>query len=189
MSQPYETAISALWLAWLAYWLISAASVKPVLRTEGTASRIIYSLPLWVGGWLLLGGGHFGALDVRFVPDASGTAIVGTVVTAAGLGFAVWARIALGGNWSGMVTVKQGHELVERGPYSIVRHPIYTGLILALLGTAGVVGEWRALLALALVVGSFWYKLRTEERMMRETFGAAYVEYSRRVKALVPFLI
>jgi protein-S-isoprenylcysteine O-methyltransferase Ste14 len=100
--------------------------------------------------------------------------------------FAIWARATLGRNWSAVVQVKQGHELVERGPYRWVRHPIYTGLLMGFLGTACALGEWRGLLGTAIVGVSFWFKLKLEERWMREQFGARYEDYMRRVKALIP---
>ena len=190
MQQPFGTLIATLWIVWLAYWVVSAAAVKPTARSESVQSRLLYSVPLWIGAWLLFGGADMPeVLRTRFLPDTAAIAILGTAMTAAGLVFAVWARVILGSNWSGMVTVKEGHELVERGPYTLVRHPIYTGLIFGLLGTAIATGEWRGIVAIVLVIGSCWYKLRTEERMMRETFGAAYDDYARRVRALVPFLI
>jgi protein-S-isoprenylcysteine O-methyltransferase Ste14 len=84
------------------------------------------------------------------------------------------------------VQLKQGHELILRGPYQRVRHPIYTGLLLAFLGSALALGELRGLLAFGILAASLWFKLRLEERWMREQFGSAYVDYMRRVKALVP---
>jgi protein-S-isoprenylcysteine O-methyltransferase Ste14 len=111
---------------------------------------------------------------------------VGAALTAAGLLFTVWARVHLGTNWSGTVTLKRGHELITSGPYAFVRHPIYTGLLLAFLGSALARDEWRGVLALALVALALWRKLRNEERWMREQFGDAYSAYSKRVAALVP---
>jgi protein-S-isoprenylcysteine O-methyltransferase Ste14 len=111
------------------------------------------------------------------------------LLAVAGIAFTVWARLHLGANWSSEVSVKQDHELVQSGPYAIVRHPIYTGLALAFLGTAIAIGEWRAVIAFVVAVASFWYKLSIEERVMRETFGAAYDDYARKVRALVPFLV
>jgi Phospholipid methyltransferase len=87
------------------------------------------------------------------------------------------------------VTVKQGHELMTSGPYALVRHPIYTGLLLAFLGSAVARGEWRGLLAVALVFGMLWSKLRLEEKWMGAQFGESYEAYSRRVSALVPYII
>ena len=95
----------------------------------------------------------------------------------------------IGRNWSGTVTFKEGHELVTTGPYALVRHPIYTGLLLAFIGSAVGRGEWRGVLAVFIAFLALWRKLRLEERWMREQFGDAYDAYARRVAALVPYLI
>jgi protein-S-isoprenylcysteine O-methyltransferase Ste14 len=129
------------------------------------------------------------ALDESFVPSSLWIAWLGLIMTFAGLLFACWARAILGRNWSGVVQLKEDHELIERGPYRFVRHPIYSGLLLAFLGTALMIGEWRALLAVVIVGVSFWRKLRLEERWLGEYFGGAYADYMRRVKALVPWVL
>ena len=92
-------------------------------------------------------------------------------------------------NWSQAVTVKEGHELITSGPYALVRHPIYTGLLLAFVGCAVARDEWRGLLAVALVFVALWRKLRLDEQWMRAQFGESYEAYSRRVAALVPHVI
>jgi protein-S-isoprenylcysteine O-methyltransferase len=94
----------------------------------------------------------------------------------------------LGGNWSASVTVKQDHRLVRRGPYTIVRHPIYTGLLLALLGTAVALGELRGLLGVVVAFAAWRAKSRMEEAFMRQEFGLEYATYQGEVKALVPFI-
>jgi protein-S-isoprenylcysteine O-methyltransferase Ste14 len=94
----------------------------------------------------------------------------------------------LGGNWSGRVTIKEGHTLEKRGPYAIVRHPIYSGLLLAVLGTAIAFREIRGLIAVALVFAMLLMKSRMEERFMMEEFGSVYRDYGRQVKALIPFV-
>jgi len=109
------------------------------------------------------------------------------VATAAGLGFAVWARIHIGRNWSGTVTLKENHELVTSGPYAMVRHPIYTGLLLAIVGSALARGDGRSVLAVVIAWLSLWRKYRIEEAWMLETFGERYAAYRRRVPALIPF--
>jgi protein-S-isoprenylcysteine O-methyltransferase Ste14 len=106
-----------------------------------------------------------------------------------GLGFSALARAWLGRNWSAEVTVKDGHELVRSGPYALVRHPIYAGMLLALAGTALMVGKWRALIGLALVVVALLRKLTVEERFMTEQFGEVYAHYRAEVSALIPFLV
>jgi protein-S-isoprenylcysteine O-methyltransferase Ste14 len=94
----------------------------------------------------------------------------------------------LGSNWSGTVTVKQNHELIRSGPYAIVRHPIYSGFLLGLLGTALSVGEARGLIALALAFVGWFVKARVEEQFMVEQFNGDYVRYIRDVKRLIPFV-
>jgi protein-S-isoprenylcysteine O-methyltransferase Ste14 len=87
------------------------------------------------------------------------------------------------------VTVKQDHELIVNGPYALVRHPIYTGLLLAFAGTGLARGEWRGVLAVVIVFLALWRKLRLEERWMQEQFGEQYRAYKHRVAALVPFVL
>lgn len=188
----FGTMFLGVWLLWLAYWGISALGVKHAVRVESSWSRFgKYWLPLIVAVWLLQDVPFFRGtlLDERFVPDERWIAWLGFILTIAGLAFSIWARVTLGRNWSGVVQVKQDHELIVRGPYSLVRHPIYTGLLLAFFGTALAVGAWRALLALAIVALSFWRKLRLEERWMSEQFGDQYRQYMGRVKALVPWVL
>ena len=131
---------------------------------------------------------RFAALTRPFVPDSQVIAYSGLAATAIGIGFAIWARFSLGGNWSATVTLKEKHSLVTHGPYAIVRHPIYTGLLLGLAGTSVVYREARTLLALVIVLVMLLLKIRIEERFMKEQFGVEYAGYSRRVKALVPLI-
>ncbi|MBV9755552.1 MAG: isoprenylcysteine carboxylmethyltransferase family protein, partial [Alphaproteobacteria bacterium] len=91
-------------------------------------------------------------------------------------------------NWSAEATIKQGHELVRTGPYRWTRHPIYSGILLAFLGSAVALGEWRGLVALALITASFLHKLGIEERLMATRFPDAYARFRAEVPALVPFI-
>src|SRR4030095_11162953 len=161
-------------------------------RRESVASRLSYIGPLMIAAILLA----VPALDIpllgeRFLPG-SGWRVrgaIGVVIALSGLLFTVWARVHLGRNWSGTVTIKEGHELITTGPYRFVRHPIYTGLLLAFIGQAIAGGQWRGVFAVALALYAFWRKLRIEERWMREHFGSAYDAYSQRVAALIPFVL
>jgi protein-S-isoprenylcysteine O-methyltransferase Ste14 len=192
MHIPFGPITTGAWLAWLLYWVWSARGVKQATRVESTLSRFgKYWLPIIVAVALLQPLGMFSGtvLEWRFVPPLLWIVWLGLLMTVAGLLFACWARAMLGRNWSGVVQLKQDHELIEAGPYRHVRHPIYSGLLLAFLGTALMIGEWRALLALAIIALSFWRKLRLEERWLGEYFGDAYADYMRRVKALVPGLL
>lgn len=190
MPSVHAILIPLLWLAWLAYWMISAIGAKETRRQESFASMLVHVVPLIVGAWLIwarsLPGGVLGG---RVLPATEATYWVGVVMVALGLGFSVWARRCLGRNWSGTVTVKQDHELVRSGPYRYVRHPIYTGLLLAFAGCAVVRGEWRGVVAVVLIGASFWIKLRHEERWMIETFGEEYLRYRSEVAALIPFVL
>jgi protein-S-isoprenylcysteine O-methyltransferase Ste14 len=179
--------VPALWLAWCVYWLIAARSVKDDRRRESPVSRAAHLLPLVIAAlvlWLPTLPGGF--LCGRVFPASAFTYFSGVAILAAGLGFLVWARVHLGRNWSGIVTLKDHHELIRSGPYAWVRHPIYTGLLLGFVGSALARDEWRGVLAVAIVYAALWRKLRLEERWMVETFGDAYRRYRDEVPALIP---
>jgi protein-S-isoprenylcysteine O-methyltransferase Ste14 len=147
-------------------------------------------LPLMFAAWLLVQPPiHWPVLPVRLVPYGEAAYAVGVAMVAAGLAFSVWARVHIGRNWSATVTVKQDHELVQSGPYRLVRHPIYTGLLLALLGTAVARGDVQGFVAVAVAVAAIWRKLRLEERWMQDTFGDTYARYRAHVAALIPWLL
>ena len=177
-----------LWSGWGLYWMLAALRNKATRRREPLASRLAHLLPLAVGAALLAWPARrWSVLAWQLWPPSLAACWTGVALVIAGLAFAVWARVHLGGNWSGMVTVKQGHELIRSGPYAYVRHPIYTGLITALLGTTVASGTVHAVIGLAIIVASFVRKLRTEEDFMRETFPGEYQRYRAEVPALIPF--
>ncbi|HEY1932024.1 MAG TPA: isoprenylcysteine carboxylmethyltransferase family protein [Acetobacteraceae bacterium] len=187
MRHPLALLIPAFWLAWIIYWFAASLSVKPVRRRESAASRATHVIPLLISA-VLLGSPRVAGplLDGRFMTRSAASFFTGVALVAAGLLFSVAARVYLGGNWSGTVTLKQDHTLTRTGPYRYVRHPIYTGILLAILGSALALAEWRGLVALALVVFAFLRKIRTEEQFMIEQFGEDYERYRREVPALVP---
>ena len=183
--------IPALWLAWAGYWGLASFGVKPASRSEPALSRFLHIAPLALAAFLLWGRRPpIPWLDARFLAaNEPAVAIAAVALVGAGLLFAVWARRHLGRNWSGIVTIKEGHELMTSGPYALVRHPIYSGLLLALAGSALARGEWSGVLAVLVAGLALWRKLRIEERWMRERFGEQYRSYSARVAAVVPFLL
>ena len=189
MAFAYRSLIPVLWLAWAAYWWRASRGVKAVQRVESMLSRALHVAPLALA-MVLLAMPRFPVpvLGERFLPWPEECYWIGAALTLLGLLFTVWARVHLGGNWSGIITVKESHELVTSGPYGIVRHPIYTGLLLAFAGSGLARPEWRSVLAVAIAFGALWRKLRIEERFMREHFGPAYEAYSARVRALVPYV-
>ena len=190
MHEFFKPLFPGLWLLWLLYWVLAARGNKETARQESAGSRMLHHAPLIAGGVLLALPHVVGpALEQRFHAHTFGWFLIGLALVVAGLGFSIAARVHLGGNWSGTVTLKKGHELVQSGPYALVRHPIYTGLLLALIGTAIAIDRWRAIAGLALLLAGIGYKITVEERFMREQFGDAYARYRGRVKALVPFVV
>ena len=182
-------AIPLAWLVWLAIWLAMARDVKAIAARVGRASQRQHYLPLAIAVALLVFPIPLFPLDARFVPAASWPPRLGLMLVIAGIALAVWARVRLAGNWSSDVTLKHGHELVVDGPYRWARHPIYTGVLLALAGTALAIGEWRAAVAAAIATAAFWRKVRLEEALLRREFGETYADYAHRVKALIPFVL
>jgi protein-S-isoprenylcysteine O-methyltransferase Ste14 len=128
-------------------------------------------------------------LSYRFVAANEASHWGGCLLVFAGLSVSVWARVHLGRNWSGRISVKENHQLIQTGPYAIVRHPIYSGLLLAIVGTALAQGEWRGVLAALLMLISFWRKLTVEERWMLDAFGNQYQRYREHTWALIPYLL
>jgi len=182
--------IPALWIAWMFYWWAAARNVKAIQRKESALSRAAHIVPFTIAAWLLAAGGTpIALLNQPVVPRSVGLAVAGAVVTAIGLAVTVWARVHLAGNWSATVTIKENHTLVRDGPYRYVRHPIYAGILLAIVGTAMAGNEWRVVLAVAIAVAAVWRKLRLEERWLTETFGEEYRRYRKEVRALIPFVI
>jgi protein-S-isoprenylcysteine O-methyltransferase Ste14 len=181
--------IAVMWIAWVGYWVIAARDVKPVRRQESLGSRLAFAVPIAIGAGMLASGQvPVRWLDDRFLPPSAAVYWSGTLLVAAGLVFMVWARRTLGRNWSGRVTLKENHELIRGGPYRLVRHPIYTGLLLALLGTAIAFAQWRDVIALGLITLAVLRKMRVEERFMAESFPADYARYRAEVPALIPFV-
>jgi len=177
-----------LWLAWVLYWVVCAFSAKTTQRRESPGSRLSHLVPLFIGVALIVWPrAPWDWLSLRLLAPGPLESALGVALLAPGLAFTVWARVYLGRNWSGTVTLKEGHELIRSGPYAYVRHPIYTGLLVALLGSAVACGELRALIGWCVVAGAFIRKLRIEERFMREIFPGQYPGYCAAVPALVPF--
>jgi len=179
--------IAVAWISLGLIWVGGMLSTKRTASAQSLGARSLHLLFI-LPGYALFAFRQLGIgwLGERFVPATSTVALAGLAITVAGCFFASWARITLGANWSGRVTLKQGHELITKGPYAITRHPIYTGLITAVAGTALAIGEWRCLVGLVLVALSFVIKIRQEEPVMLQAFPDVYPAYRKRVKALVP---
>jgi protein-S-isoprenylcysteine O-methyltransferase Ste14 len=181
--------INALWMLFGLYWLVSALKRKKTKRRESWSQRVIYVLPLVGAFWLLRPEAHYRWLGARFVPAGPITEWSGVLLTAAGVAIAIWARWHLGTNWSGVVTLKEGHELIRTGPYRTIRHPIYTGILLALLGTIVAAGEVRGLLAVAIAWASFYWKARREESFLRQEFGERFGTHAKQTGMFLPKIV
>ena len=188
MRQNIHLIINTCWLAFALIWIVAAFGNKAATHRQSVGSRVL-QVGLEIVAFVLLFDGEtaVGPLGWTFLPHSVFSSVIGLVFTVAGLAFAVWARFYLGSNWSATVTVKQNHELVRSGPYCVVRHPIYTGICLAFLGTALYVGEIRALVGLILSATGYKLKSLTEEVMMERQFSE-YQQYKREVKGLIPFV-
>jgi protein-S-isoprenylcysteine O-methyltransferase Ste14 len=185
----YESFFPVVWIAFLLYWGIRAVKTKSIQRLEPAASRILRALLLLIAIVLLSTTSiplHW--LYLQLWPTGIWPFWIGAAVTVVGLLFAVWARQHLASNWSSSVTIKQGHELITTGPYGLVRHPIYTGILTGFLGTAIALSQVRGFIGFVLVLLGFWTKLRMEEQWMRSQFGETYATYAHRTAALVPYL-
>jgi len=179
--------MNALWILFGLYWLVSALKRKKTKQRETWGQRLVYVLPLVGASWLLMRQeAHYGWLSERFVPPGTVTEWAGVFLTAAGVAVALWARWHLGTNWSGTVTLKEGHELIRTGPYRTMRHPIYTGILLALLGSAVVAGEVRGLVAVAIAWLSFYSKARREEAFLAQEFGERFDHHSQETGMFLP---
>jgi protein-S-isoprenylcysteine O-methyltransferase Ste14 len=175
------------WVFLVVYWNISARSVKPTAEGQDWSGRLA-RMPIWLGYFLLIVicVYPFGKVVVRRTAVSGWVAVA---ICALGLLLSIWSRRALGSEWSRDVELKQGHKLVERGPYAFVRHPIYTGHLLMGLGTAIGSGRLVAFAGLALFFVGFWIKLRQEEKLLMRSFPEEYPAYRARIRALVPYVL
>src|SRR5262249_2095243 len=176
-----------LWVLFGVYWVVSALKTKATKRRETAAQRLAYVLPL-AGGFLLLSqdAAKRGWLGTYLVPPGAAFQWLGAALAAAGIAICFWARWHLGTNWSGTVTLKEGHELIRTGPYRAIRHPIYTGILLALLGTAVQIGQLRGFIAVLIALGSFYVKARREESFLAQEFGERFTTHLQHTGMFLP---
>jgi protein-S-isoprenylcysteine O-methyltransferase Ste14 len=173
------------WVIFNLYWEFATKNASAAKSAESSASRSVH-VSLVNLAWLLVIVGIQGL--GRFLPVSSPVMAAGLAVEAAGLFVAIWARRHLGRNWSGEITIKVDHQLIRSGPYKLLRHPIYSGILAMYAGTALVGGEWLGLIGLAMALFAYWRKIRLEEANMVTAFGADYDGYCGETWALVPWL-
>ncbi len=177
------------WTLWLFYWLARAGDVKVAAQRESSRSRATQNLIVTAGSLCILVPSFSSASAyIPKWPDLTPNILVGLLLIVGGLLFTVWARIHLGRNWSAAVELKHDHELVCGGPYALVRHPIYSGCLLALFGCALFGEQPRALAGFVVVFLAIALKVRMEEHLLADHFGAKYQIYRTRVRALVPHI-
>ena len=181
--------LAIIWIVWLISWVVASFWSGRTQKQVMTSDARTYRIPIFAGGilftpWIaqLLGEKplwQFGSLGIYVLAG----------LTLAGISFTWWARIHLGHFWSNAITHKEGHRVIDTGPYGLVRHPIYTGLITGMLATGVAVGTVTALLGAALISLGMWQKARMEEVFLSVELGPdAYGSYRRRVPMLVPFV-
>jgi protein-S-isoprenylcysteine O-methyltransferase Ste14 len=181
--------LAFIWLAWVISWVAASFWSGRTKTHVRTRNSWVYRLPILLGAILLSPWAPTALAEKPlYNPGDVGTYILAAVVLL-GISFTWWARIHLGHFWSNAITRKEGHNIIESGPYGMVRHPIYTGLILAILATGAAVGTAASLLGALLISFGEWQKARMEEKFLTAELGpAAYESYRRRVPMIVPFL-
>ncbi len=185
-----QNVIPVCWGIFFIVWVVAALFTKRTVYRESAAQRFRYVIPILIGWFLLFRGYRLPApLNIRIIPQADAILAVSSISCLCGLGFCLWARAVLGRNWSGTVTLKESHELIVRGPYRLVRHPIYTGLLAMLIATALQQGHIAGMLGLIPIVVSFWIKLSDEEKVIAQQFPDEYAAYRERTKRLIPFIL
>lgn len=181
--------VAALWVVWEAYWIISARSTKRTRSSEPFISRLPVIAGLALSLFLLFASPWLGGLLGRDLPPHDDLGyFLGLLLAIGGCGCAFWARHSLGRNWSGRVAIKEGHELVTSGPYRWVRHPIYAGALLTVVGSALALGKAGGLISVAIMVAIFVHKIRLEEKVLEGHFGSKYADYRRTARALIPLI-
>jgi len=186
----FALAILGAWVFWAIYWIWMARNVKTTVLEHPDPNKHIHRIFIVISALLL--GVHslgIGPLGWVLIPHSLEKAVIGLALTWGGIFFTIWARNVLADNWSAQPELKKDHTLIVTGPYKLARHPIYTGIIIAVLGTALMRAEVRSFIALLITFFALWHKSMFEEDLMRQQFGQQYDDYAKRVKRLIPWVI
>ena len=177
--------VATCFLVFIVVWTVTAFSTKrTVERGRGTWARVVVFAVVLLFALRLHDGAPFGG-EILWYPTPF-LAVIADFITLAGLVTMLWARFTLGRNWSAVVVLKENHELIERGPYAYVRHPIYSGALLMLLGAAILSGRASVFGTLVIIAVTFAFKARQEEELLTKHFPEAYPDYKARVQAFIP---
>jgi protein-S-isoprenylcysteine O-methyltransferase Ste14 len=176
-----------MWIAFGVYWLIAARRVKAARTTESQSYRVFRLLVLTITFTLLFAKWTaVGFLGHSFLPRAQPLAYIGFISALAGLAIAIWARMYLGQYWSDKVVLKMDHQLVRSGPYARMRHPIYSGVLLGVAGSALLVDEWRGVLGFVVLLTNYIVKAKREDKVLAEAFGKDFADHKKRAGFLLP---
>jgi protein-S-isoprenylcysteine O-methyltransferase Ste14 len=178
-----------LWCILVAVWFLWSFAIKRTKRSETLRERVQHIVPLLLAFWLIFNAPkHLLWLNLRLLPDVPIARWTGLFITALGMAISIWARLTLGANWSGTVTLKDNHELIRAGLYSRIRHPIYTGILVGVVGTAIIQGELRGLLGFLILLLTLHLKAKREEGFLYQEFGPGFIEHQRRTGMFLPKL-
>jgi protein-S-isoprenylcysteine O-methyltransferase Ste14 len=181
--------LELIWIGWLMSWVAASFWSSPMQKRAAPLQTWTYRTAIIAGGILLMPWTAWILAERRIWDVGYNGAYALAGVMLAGLLLSWWARLHLGRLWSSAISRKHDHRIVDTGPYAFVRHPIYTGLITALLATAAAEATVTAILGAALIAFGLWLKARSEERFLAAELGSdAYGSYRRRVPMLIPFL-
>jgi protein-S-isoprenylcysteine O-methyltransferase Ste14 len=176
---------TVLWDVFVVVWLVLWFGMKRAKKRETAWERLEHVVPAVLAFWLLFGN-QVRMLGQRLFPETAGVLWAGALATALGVGICVWARFSLGANWSGTVTLKKDHELVRKGLYRWIRHPIYTGILAAFLGTELIKGHVGGAIGFVILWLSFYIKARREENFLRQEFGEGFEEHLKHTGMFLP---
>lgn len=177
------------WVAFAIYWLIAARTGKAAQTSESSLYRILRLFLLLVTFTLLFANWTgIGFVGQRFLPPTQSLAYVGFTLAIVGMAIAVWARVSLGQYWSDKVLLKIGHQLIRSGPYARMRHPIYSGVLLGVAGSALVVNQWRGVLAFVLLLANYSVKASREDKILARAFPEDFPEHKKQAGFLLPRL-
>jgi protein-S-isoprenylcysteine O-methyltransferase Ste14 len=176
-----------LWDLLLLVWVVLWFGMKRAKKLETPWEMAQHAVPVILGFWLMFENSWKG-LNARLLPETPAVLWVGLALTAVGVGLAIWARLTLGANWSGVVTVKKDHELIRKGLYRWIRHPIYTGILTSFIGTALIMDHIRGWLGFLIVWATFYFKARREESFLRQEFAEGFEEHTKRTGMFLPRL-
>ena len=182
--------ITSCWRVFIVVWLLASIFTKRTVYRESGAQRLGHMIPILIGCYLLFRGYRLPyPFNVQVIPHNDPILVAAAILCVCGVSFCFWARAVLGRNWSGTVTLKENHELIVRGPYRWVRHPIYAGLLAMVLATLMQQGHIGGIIALILIFVSLWIKSSHEEEVMRKQFPNQYPTYRERVRRIIPFIL